>query len=384
MRLLIISHTEHYQTADGIVGFAPTLREIDHLATLFDEVVHIATLANDPAPRIAAPYRAQNIRLRLLPASGGRTFIKKLGCLLYMPRYLWTIATELRRADAVHVRCPSFVSLLALLCLCATRRPTRRWLKYAGNWAPDGNESPSYRLQRWLLRSGWAGGGVTVNGHWSQLPAHVRTFLNPCLTSEELVTGRNAAHGKSLQSPIRLLFVGRLEEEKGPIRCIEIAAALRARGHAVQLDLVGDGPSRARCESLIASHEMRGEIRLHGWLDRKALDACYRPAHFVLLPTTCSEGWPKVLSEGMAHGAVPIAAAVGSIPGELRRLNCGTAVEGMHVDAYVEVLAAYLDDPDRWRRESQAALRSAEQFGYLAHVDKVADLLQMSQVACAS
>jgi hypothetical protein len=212
MRLLIISHTEHYRTADGIVGFAPTLREIDHLATLFDEVVHIATLTNEPAPRIAAPYRAQNVRSRLLPACGGRTFVKKLGCLLHLPRYLWTIVAELRRADAVHVRCPAFVSLLALLCLCLTSRPQRRWLKYAGNWAPDGNESPSYRLQRWLLRSGWAGGGVTVNGLWPQLPAHVRTFLNPCLTNAELEAGREAAHKKSLESPIRLLFVGRLEE----------------------------------------------------------------------------------------------------------------------------------------------------------------------------
>ncbi|MDZ4778967.1 MAG: glycosyltransferase [Planctomycetia bacterium] len=383
MRLLIVSHTEHFRTADGIVGFAPTLREIDHLAALFDEVVHIATLRDAAAPRVAAPYRAENIHLRLLPAAGGRTLFAKLGYLFLLPRYVWTLVVELRRADAVHVRCPAFVSLLALLCLCMSKRPQRRWLKYAGNWAPGAGEPISYRLQRWLLRNGWAGGGVTVNGEWPELPSHVRTFLNPCLTVEELTEGRAAAQHKSLTGTIHVLFVGRLEEEKGALRCIEIAEALRARGQAVQLDLVGDGPSRGACEALIAACGRTREYRLHGLLPRAALNSLYSAAHLMLLPSF-SEGWPKVLSEGMAHGVVPIAAAVGSIPGELRRLNCGTAVEGRRVDAYVDALNAYFRDPERWRRESLAAQRSAEQFGYLAHVNKVAEVLQMSHVACAS
>jgi glycosyltransferase involved in cell wall biosynthesis len=384
VRLLIVSHTEHYQTADGIVGFAPTLREIDHLATLFEEVVHIATLVNAPAPRIAAPYRAPNVRARLLPASGGATFLRKLGSLFCLPRYLWAIIAELRHADAVHVRCPAFISLLALLCLCLTKRPQRRWLKYAGNWAPDRSDPLSYRLQRWLLRGGWAGGGVTVNGIWPKLPAHVRTFLNPCLTTAELEAGRQAAHSKALESPIRLLFVGRLEEEKGPVRCIEIAEALRARGHKVQLDLVGDGPSRAKCESLIASHKLTDVIRLHGWLDRRSLDSCYRAAHFVLLPTTCSEGWPKVLSEGMAHGAVPIAAAIASIPGEFARLKCGAAIQGAGVDGYVAAISKYLENASQWRNESATAQLAATQFGYDVHVDKVADVLQVPSRHLAS
>ncbi len=328
MKLLIISHTEHFQTEHGLVGFAPTLREIDHLATLFDEVVHVATLQSTGAPRVAAPYQATNVRLRLVPAAGGKTIWKKLGLLAVAPRYLWTILSELRRADAVHVRCPAFISLVALVCLCVRRRPQRRWLKYAGNWQPAGRDPLAYRLQRWLLHRGWAGGGVTVNGDWPQQPPHVRSFLNPCLTLDELEVGAAAAREKTLTAPIRLLFVGRLEREKGAVRCIEIAEILRERGHHVLLDLVGDGPSRAECQRLIEARGMSQAYRLHGWLERRALNTLYTAAHFVLLPSTCSEGWPKVLSEGMAHGAVPIASAVSAIPDQLRRMGTGAAVEG--------------------------------------------------------
>jgi hypothetical protein len=45
MRLLIISHTPHYHRDGEIVGWGATVREIDHLAALFESVVHIA-----PAP----------------------------------------------------------------------------------------------------------------------------------------------------------------------------------------------------------------------------------------------------------------------------------------------------------------------------------------------
>ena len=92
------------------------------------------------------------------------------------------------------------------------------------------------------------------------------------------------------------------------------------------LDLVGDGPSRAECQRLIEACGMSQAYRLHGWLERRALNSLYTAAHFVVLPSTCSEGWPKVLSEGMAHGAVPIASAVSAIPDQLRQIGTGAAV----------------------------------------------------------
>ncbi|MCB1245979.1 MAG: glycosyltransferase family 4 protein, partial [Acidimicrobiia bacterium] len=50
-RIVVISHTEHYRATDGsIVAFGPTTREIDHLATLASELVHVAPLHGGPPP----------------------------------------------------------------------------------------------------------------------------------------------------------------------------------------------------------------------------------------------------------------------------------------------------------------------------------------------
>ena len=43
--LTIISHTEHYKTADGkIVGLGSTVTEINNLISVFGEIRHVAML----------------------------------------------------------------------------------------------------------------------------------------------------------------------------------------------------------------------------------------------------------------------------------------------------------------------------------------------------
>ena len=96
MKLLIISHTEHYKKDGTIVGWGPTIREVNYLARLFDEVVHVATLQGGPAPDSALPYDFDKIRFSPVPASGGNRLVDKLSILVQYPRYLWTILKELR------------------------------------------------------------------------------------------------------------------------------------------------------------------------------------------------------------------------------------------------------------------------------------------------
>ncbi len=58
--LAIVSHTPHHRTADGLVGWGPTVTELDHLATRFDRVTHVAPVHDGPAPASAlAVHRGQ-------------------------------------------------------------------------------------------------------------------------------------------------------------------------------------------------------------------------------------------------------------------------------------------------------------------------------------
>lgn len=373
MRLLIVSHTAHYECDGAIVGWGPTVREIDHLSRLFDEVVHVAPLHDDPAPTSALPYAEGRVRLRAVRPAGGSGVWAKLGILGSIPRYVAAIVAECRRADAVHVRCPANIALVACVLLALRQRPRARWLKYAGNWRPSGPEAWSYTLQRWWLGRGLAGGLVTVNGRWPDQRPHVRSFLNPCLTDAEVAAGAAAAHVKRIDAPVRLLFVGALNRPKGVGRALEILSRLRRAGTAATLDLVGDGPDRPAFERQAAELGIADEVTFRGWMPRPALAPLYERAHILLFPSS-SEGWPKVLSEAMAYGVVPVAGAVSSIPEILHSTGAGIALPPDDLDGFVAAIGDLMADPERWSRASRAAVAAAPAFTYGAYLEAVRGL----------
>jgi glycosyltransferase involved in cell wall biosynthesis len=377
MRLLIVSNMAHYPGEDKILGWGPAVMEIDHLAQVFDEIRHVACLHPAPAPATMLPYEAKNVELILVPPAGGEQLRNKLEILKLSPLYLRTVWKELRSADLVHVRGPANISLLTILLLTVVRHPRLRWVKYAGNWRPQGPESWSYTFQRWWLNKGWQRGVVTVNGEWPHQPHHVNSFLNPCLTETELVAGRVAAAEKRVTSPLRLLFVGRLEETKGVERAINILGLLRQRGVAAVLDLVGDGPERPTFENLVATQRLGEHVIFHGWVARTELGPLFSRAHLMVFPSSCSEGWPKVLSEGMAYGVVPLAGDVSSIPQFLQRFRTGRAFAPTDVAAFVEAAAWYVQHPERWQEESANGLQAARLFSYTNYLQAVCSIFNL-------
>lgn len=372
MRLLIVSHTPHYRAAGQLVGWGPTVRELDYLAELFDEVVHVAPVYEEAAPGSALPYASPRLRLRPVAPAGGESLRAKLDVARLYPAYAAAIRDEMTRAHAVHVRCPANISLLALALLRAARRPEPRWVKYAGNWQPDSAEAWSYMVQRRWLADNRHRGVVTVSGRWPNQPPHVHSFYNPSLSETELALGRQEAAGKRLSLPLELLFVGALNDAKGAGRALEVALALQEADVPFRLRLLGDGPDRPRYEAWVAERDLRGVV-FHGWVPHHAVGPFNAAAHFILLPSR-SEGWPKVLSEAMAYGAVPIASAVSSIPQILAASGTGVALPPQDVTGMADAIIHYVNNPDAWQTASRAGMAAAPQFSYRAYQRAVAGL----------
>lgn len=377
MRLVIISNMAHYRRPDvGIVGHGATAREIDALAELFDEVRHVACLHPEAAPRSAEPYRASNVELVPVPPAGGNQLEDKLGILRLTPSYVRTVHRELRHADAVHIRCPANISFYAVALLAGRRLPRRRWIKFAGNWMPRGREPLSYKAQRLWLAHLEHRAQVTVNGEWPDQAEHVHSFLNPCLTEDELARGQAAAATKRLAAPLRLLFVGHLGAAKNPRIAIESLRELVESGLDAQLDLAGGGAELEELRAHASQIGVGDRVTLHGGVARSELDRLYAQAHFVILPSR-TEGWPKVLSEGLASGALPIASSVGSIPAMLSRFGAGRAIESLAPADYATAIRGYVADPTRWRAEIEHGLTAARLFSYRAYQDAVKRLLDL-------
>ena len=361
-RLAVVSHTPHHHGPDGLVGWGPTVTELSHLAGRFDEVVHVAPVHDGPAPASALPYTAGNVRVLPVRAAGGDGLGDKAGLALAVPGWTAAMHRGTKDADVLHLRCPANLSGLAVAVLRGRRDRRPLWVKYAGNWRPDGPEPRSYRTQRTWLRKGWGTMAVTVNGRRPDDGPHVRSFANPSLTADDLAAGAHAASTKPPADPLRLAFVGRLVPDKGVAEAVEVAERLQASGRRVTLDVVGDGPERAVVDRAGV------DVTAHGWLDGDGVRRVLADAHVLLVPSR-TEGWPKVMSEALAYGAVPVAPDISSIAEVLG--GGGVIAVDRSPAAFVEALEPVLDDLEPLRR---AGLARAEQFtfdAYLAAVDQL-------------
>ena len=310
MKLAIISHTEHYKTNDGtIVAWGPTVNEINHLLEVFDAIYHIAMLQGSKAPPSALPYCSDKIKFIPVPTVGGRTVLKKFDVIFKAPQIIRTISKTLKHVDYFQLRTPTGIGVFLIPYLTFFVKK-KGWYKYAGNW--NQKKPPlGYKLQRWMLKQQHR--KVTINGSWEHQPKQCLTFENPCLTLEDLELGEQIAQGKSIEGKISFCFVGRLEKEKGVGRIINAfkALSIEEKTKINKVHLVGNGRNLPYFKA--QAEDSGVNIIFHGFLNRTEVFEIYKQSHVFLLPTTASEGFPKVIAEAVNFGCIPIVSNISSI-----------------------------------------------------------------------
>ena len=308
-QLTIISHTEHYKTAHGeLVGFGATVTEINHLLEVFDKIVHVAVWHEGIPPDSALPYISKQIEFVALPAIGGKRFIDKIYLLLQAPLVLSTVHKALKESTHFQFRAPTGMGVYVIPYLIFFSGK-KGWFKYAGNWKQE--HAPfAYRFQRWLLKS--QNRPVTINGHWPNQPKHCLSFENPCLTQTELQSGSLCRKTKVLPTRRSFCFVGRLDASKGVELFIDSLIALSEYYKALidNVHIVGEGTDGDIYQKRLGDSGISSTY--HGTLSRTTLHQIYEICHFIVLPSK-SEGFPKVISEALNYGCVPVVSNVSAI-----------------------------------------------------------------------
>ena len=326
MKLAIISHTEHYKKPDGtVLGWGPTISEINHLAQDFEEIYHIAFLHPGMPPPSALPYTASNIKFVPLNPVGGRDLSAKIKIILNIPKILNIIRKTLNRVDVFQLRTPTGIGVFVIpyLTLFSNKKG---WYKYAGNWNQE-NPPLGYALQRWMLKN--QNRKVTINGNWPNQPKHCITFENPCLTEDEREEGQTITEQKSFKSPYTFCFVGRLEDAKGVQRIIDAFGNLPSLEKIDVIHFIGNGEKMELYQKQCV--ELNIPVIFHGFLERQEVFEIYKKTQFLMLPSTASEGFPKVIAEAMNVGCLPIVSSISSI-GQYVNSNNGFIVNPCNAD----------------------------------------------------
>ena len=367
MKIAIISHTEHYKKNDGtIVGWGPTIKEINNLLKVVDSIVHIAPLHEENAPNSALSYNSDKIKFIALKKSGGKK-LGKLSILTTAPYNLMKISKGIKDVDIVQFRAPTGMGIYVLPFLKYFNKK-KYWVKYAGNWIdpqmPLGN-----KVQKFWLKNGVSlKTKITVNGHWENEKANVIPFENPCLSNEDRIFGKELIKNKTIIDKITFCFVGALNKHKGVDQILDSLALLNEK-NIEEVHFVGDSKEKEKYISF--AKEIKYKTIFHGFLPKDKIREIYSKAHFIILASK-SEGFPKVIAEAVNFGCVPIVSDISCINQYIRNDINGFLLSSPTSAILQKAIIKSLSlSPDKYNKWISYNYNLAEKFTYEYYTERL-------------
>lgn len=323
MTFCIITHVPHGYQNEKYFAYSPYVRELNIWSKYADKIILVAPLKLQEQSAIEISYSYKNIDFREVGMFNFLNIKSSFLSLFKLPKIIFEIYKAMKSANHIHLRCPGNIGLLG--CFVQIFFPSKtKTAKYAGNWDVNVKQPLSYRLQKWILSNTFLTKNmqVLVYGEWENSTKNIKPFFTASYFEKDKVE----VLPKNLNGKISFVFVGTLSNGKQPLYVIQLVEILYKKGYNVQLTLYGEGSEKGMLERYILENKLENIIYLKGNQNHETIKKAYIENHFVVLPSL-SEGWPKVVAEGMFWGCLPIASKVSCVPNMLENGKRGLLLD---------------------------------------------------------
>lgn len=181
------------------------------------------------------------------------------------------------------------------------------------------------------------------------------------------------------QRAFELLFVGRLVERKGVHLLLDALATLPPERRVI-LNVVGDGPDRAKLQAQADRLGLGGRAVFHGFVSKEELQRRLETCDAFVLPAVIdakgdTEGLGVVLIEAMSYARPVIASAAGGIVDIVRDGRNGFLVPPGDAAALAAAIVGMMDDPSAARALGLHGREDVERgFGWNVIADRLAEI----------
>ena len=173
-----------------------------------------------------------------------------------------------------------------------------------------------------------------------------------------------------------LIFVGRLEKNKGIDLLLETASKLKAQILNFKMIIVGSGPLKENLKFKIKNLKLQDNVLLHGYAkDSHEIAELLNKSKILVMPSY-NEGGPRVVVEAMACG-VPVLATPVGIVSDLLKNGSGGEIIAWEAEDIVHKAKGLLDNPERYGECRLNGLETAKQFEKKETIKNYAEQLKI-------
>ena len=306
MKVIVISSSPFVEINHSYYAYSPYAKELEIWAKYSDEIAFFCPIWKEDKGLLISKIDFPIEKIFFAKEFNLKTFKNVIASFLYSFFNFYKIFQSMLWADHIHLRCPGNIGLLG--CFIQILFPNKpKTAKYAGNWDPKSKQPLSYKLQRWILSNTFLTKNmqVLVYGEWEGSSKNIKPFFTATYRDED----KAIIAPRVLKQTINFIFVGTLSEGKRPLYAVQIIEKLNKMGCKCILQLFGEGAEKQKLQKYCEENKLNAIVYFKGNQNEFIVRNAYQTSHFILLPSE-SEGWPKVVAEGMFWGCVPITTKV--------------------------------------------------------------------------
>lgn len=358
MRLGFVGNSSLVYCGGGYWYRGGEWRYLHAVAPLFDAVdicVHVENCRSSSARvrrRYPWPLQVPNGTVHPLPASS--TQLPFLGWLIKQISTYGMLADLSQRWDFGFVMAPAWTAPMVWFRSWVDHWPYA--VSFRGDWAGIAkhrlSRGPAFRrllpfyvaivkrLESRLMRDARIrmASGFVLSDRYPALSESIILTVNLDLRPDQFRRRQDTCQ----REPVNLIYVGSLVPRKG----VDVILHALARVRAMQwtLKVVGDGPERAALENLSSRLGIEDQVIFSGYVsDRQQLLDLYLQSD-ILLVASYSEGFPRVIYEGLSQSLPVIATRVGGVANLLEDGRTALLVDPDDPDGLAEAVVRLAQD----------------------------------------
>jgi len=177
----------------------------------------------------------------------------------------------------------------------------------------------------------------SVTYQWLKDLGFARVFLIPNAVDTEMFR----LEGEQSYSIFKVLYVGRLAEEKGTDRLMDVIRYVNKRftTREIKFVIAGSGPLQDSVRGLARRYE---NVEYLGWVPREALPALYADTHLFLMPSK-TEASSLALLEAESCGLPAVCSKIPGVADVISDTRKGLLIEMTDTDGFANAIYGYYE-----------------------------------------